>query len=141
MAKGASKSVVEMLECREGVGEYRRTGGRHRGGTPLGTGDPGEATPPAPLTGLAESPVPGNRHAGFGRRLGETHRSKYRQGAPSRPHTFMLAAFGAAEPLAWLRTVSRRWRACSPVTGDAGGHRRCERFSQLKVWSDRGGTR
>jgi hypothetical protein len=26
-------------------------------------------------------------HAGFGRRLGETHRSKYRQGAPSRPHT------------------------------------------------------
>jgi hypothetical protein len=28
-----------------------------------------------------------DRHAGFGRRLGETHRSKYRQGAPSRPHT------------------------------------------------------
>src|SRR5262249_27092743 len=26
-------------------------------------------------------------HAGFGRRLGETHRSKYRKGAPSRPHT------------------------------------------------------
>jgi len=31
--------------------------------------------------------VPGNWHAGFGRRLGETHRSKHRQGAPSRPHT------------------------------------------------------
>jgi hypothetical protein len=30
---------------------------------------------------------PDDRHAGFGRRLGETHRSKYRQGAPRRPHT------------------------------------------------------
>jgi hypothetical protein len=28
-----------------------------------------------------------DRHAGFGRRLGETHRSKHRQGAPSRPHS------------------------------------------------------
>jgi hypothetical protein len=59
MAKGASKSVVEMLECREGVGEYRRAGGRHRRGVPSGTGDPGEATPSAPSTGLVESPVPG----------------------------------------------------------------------------------
>ena len=59
MAKGASKSVVEMLECREGVGEYRRAGGRHRGGVPSGTGDPGEATPSAPSRGLVESPVPG----------------------------------------------------------------------------------
>ena len=30
--------------------------------------------------------MPGNRHAGFGRRLGETHRQQRRQGAPSRPH-------------------------------------------------------
>jgi hypothetical protein len=59
MAKGASKSVVEMLECREDVGEYRRAGGRHRRGVPSGTGDPGEATPSAPSTGLVESPVPG----------------------------------------------------------------------------------
>jgi hypothetical protein len=27
-----------------------------------------------------------NRHAGFGRRFGETHRWKHRQGAPGRPH-------------------------------------------------------
>lgn len=33
-----------------------------------------------------ESPVPGNRHAGFGRRSGETHRWQHRQGAPGRPH-------------------------------------------------------
>ena len=59
MAKGASKSVVEMLECREGVGEYRRAGRGHRGGARSGTGDPGEATPSTSLTGLVESPVPG----------------------------------------------------------------------------------
>jgi transposase len=34
--------------------------------------------------------VPGNRHAGFGRRLGETHRGKHRQGAPGRPHFHAL---------------------------------------------------
>jgi transposase len=39
-----------------------------------------------------ESPVPGNRHAGFGRRLGETHRWKHRQGAPGRPHWHVLEA-------------------------------------------------
>jgi hypothetical protein len=33
-----------------------------------------------------ESPVPGNRHAGFGRRFGETHQWQHRQGAPDRPH-------------------------------------------------------
>jgi transposase len=41
-----------------------------------------------------ESPVPGNRHAGFGRRLGETHRWKHRQGAPGRPHFYLLEAHG-----------------------------------------------
>jgi hypothetical protein len=30
--------------------------------------------------------VPGNGHAGFGRRPGETHRWQHRQGAPGRPH-------------------------------------------------------
>jgi len=34
--------------------------------------------------GLAESPVPGNRHAGFGKRSGETGRSKDRHRAPGR---------------------------------------------------------
>ena len=43
----------------------------------------------------AESPVPGNWHAGFGRRLGETHRSRHRQGAPSRPHTASASASAA----------------------------------------------
>ena len=42
------------------------------------------------MTGLVESRVPGNRHAGFGRRLGETHRWKHRQGAPGRPHFHAL---------------------------------------------------
>jgi hypothetical protein len=30
--------------------------------------------------------VPGNRHAGFGRRFGETHQWQHRQDAPDRPH-------------------------------------------------------
>ncbi|HEX5347444.1 MAG TPA: transposase [Pseudonocardiaceae bacterium] len=30
--------------------------------------------------------MPGNRHAGFGRRFGETHQWQHRQGAPDRPH-------------------------------------------------------
>ena len=46
------------------------------------------------MTGLVESPLPGNRHAGFGRRLGETHRWKHRQGAPGRPHFYLLEAEG-----------------------------------------------
>jgi transposase len=46
------------------------------------------------MTGLVESPLPGNRHAGFGRRLGETHRWKHRQGAPGRPHFYLLEGRG-----------------------------------------------
>ena len=38
------------------------------------------------LTGLVESPVPGNRHAGFGKRPEETERSKDRNRAPGRLH-------------------------------------------------------
>jgi hypothetical protein len=41
-------------------------------------------------TGLVERPVLGNGHAGCGRRLGETHRWKHRQGAPGRPHYYLL---------------------------------------------------
>jgi len=41
-------------------------------------------------SGLVERPVPGNGHAGCGRRLGETHRWKHRQGAPGRPHYYLL---------------------------------------------------
>ena len=44
------------------------------------------------MTGLVERPVLGNGHAGCGRRLGETHRWKHRQGAPGRPHFHVLEA-------------------------------------------------
>ena len=43
-----------------------------------------------PMAGLVERPVLGNGHAGCGRRLGETHRWKHRQGAPGRPHFHAL---------------------------------------------------
>src|SRR5256885_8608749 len=49
MAKGASKSVVEGLECREDVGEYRRVADRGMAsvgaGRAAGTGDPDQAAP------------------------------------------------------------------------------------------------
>jgi hypothetical protein len=38
-------------------------------------------------------------HAGFGRRHGETHRWKHRQGAPCRPHTFRFFK----QTLGWTR--------------------------------------
>ena len=34
--------------------------------------------------------MPGNGHGGCGRRLGETRRWKHRQGAPGRPHYYLL---------------------------------------------------
>ena len=34
----------------------------------------------------------GNGHGGCGRRLGETHRWKHRQGAPGRPHGHLATA-------------------------------------------------
>ena len=42
------------------------------------------------MTGLVERPLLGNGHGGCGRRLGETHRWKHRQGAPGRPHWYVL---------------------------------------------------
>jgi transposase len=41
-----------------------------------------------------ERPLPGNGHGGCGGRLGETHRWKHRQGAPGRPHYYLLEAHG-----------------------------------------------
>ena len=41
-----------------------------------------------------ERPLPGNGHGGCGGRLGETHRWKHRQGAPGRPHFYLLEAQG-----------------------------------------------
>jgi transposase len=52
-----------------------------------------------PRTGLVERPLLGNGHGGCGGRLGETHRWKHRQGAPGRPHFYLLEAQGF-EP--WL---------------------------------------
>ncbi|AQW48482.1 transposase [Streptomyces hygroscopicus] len=55
--------------------------------------------------------MPGDGHAGFGRRLGKTHRWQHRQGVPSRPHTFRFAK----QTLGWtapkLRTpeAADRW--------------------------------
>ncbi len=46
------------------------------------------------MTGLVERPLLGNGHGGCGRRLGETHRWKHRQGAPGRPHFYLLEAQG-----------------------------------------------
>src|SRR5215212_7073562 len=94
MAKGASKSAGRMLKCPEVAGEYRRIGTRviSRGAT--STGDSGQAAPlgSRPMPGLVERPVLGNGHAGCGRRPGETHRWKHRQGAPGRPHFYLLEA-------------------------------------------------
>jgi ribosomal protein L34E len=43
-------------------------------------------SPHDPRRGHVERPLLGNGHGGCGRRLGETHRWKHRQGTPSRPH-------------------------------------------------------
>jgi RNA-directed DNA polymerase len=43
-----------------------------------------------PPTGLVESRMRGDVHVRFGRRLGETDRSKDRQRAPSRPHVVLV---------------------------------------------------
>ena len=52
-----------------------------------------------------ERPLPGNGHGGCGRRLGETHRWKHRQGAPGRPHYYLLEAAGSG-PVAGQRQAT-----------------------------------
>ena len=47
----------------------------------------------------------GNGHGGCGRRLGETHRWKHRQGAPGRPHFSLLEAHGFDTQLVSARDV------------------------------------
>jgi hypothetical protein len=44
----------------------------------------------ANLTGLVESPVPGNRPAGFGGRAEETGRSKDRYRVSVRPYNYVI---------------------------------------------------
>ena len=43
-------------------------------------------------TRLAESPVPGNRHAGFGGRVEETGRPKGQYRASARPYNYRVSA-------------------------------------------------
>ena len=65
-------------------------------------------------TGLVERPLPGNGHGGCGRRLGETHRWKHRQGAPGRPHAYpgmLLALAGTAVLVMRVVTSIRSARA------------------------------
>ena len=49
--------------------------------------------------------MPGNGHAGCGRRLGETHRWKHRKGAPGRPHYYLLEDAGFEVMLVNARQV------------------------------------
>ncbi|MGB6165523.1 MAG: hypothetical protein WBF75_23705 [Pseudonocardiaceae bacterium] len=46
--------------------------------------------------------MPGNRHAGFGRRFGEIHQWQHRQGAPGRPHQ----RCGRPHVAAWAETAT-----------------------------------
>jgi hypothetical protein len=61
-----------------------------------------------PLRDLRRARCRDDWHAGFGKRLGETHRSKYRQGAPGRPHV------GLARPLLQDRNMGL---ACVELRG------------------------
>ncbi len=45
-----------------------------------------------------ERPLRGNAHGGCGRRLGETHRRRRRQGAPGRPHVLPIDRIAADRP-------------------------------------------
>ena len=105
MAKGASKSAGRTLGCPEVVaGEHRRIGAHAVSGGATSTGDSGQAAPlgrPRPTAGLVERPLPGNGHGGCGRRLGETHRWKHRQGAPGRPHSCAPRRRSSSASQAW----------------------------------------
>jgi transposase len=74
-----------------------------------------------------ERPVLGNGHAGCGRRLGEIHRWKHRQGAPSRPHNYLLEDAGFEVMLVNPRQVKNLPGRKSDVSDAAwlaqlGGH-------------------
>jgi hypothetical protein len=48
--------------------------------------------------GLVERPLRGDAHGGCGRRSGETHRQKRRQGAPGRPHLIPIDRIAVDRP-------------------------------------------
>jgi RNA-directed DNA polymerase len=79
------------------------------------------------MTGLVERPLLGNGHGGCGRRLGETHRWKHRQGAPGRPHYYLLEDAGFEVMLVNPRQVKNLPGRKSDVSDAAwlaqlGGH-------------------
>ncbi|WP_456340896.1 group II intron reverse transcriptase/maturase [Streptomyces mirabilis] len=65
--------------------------------------------------GLVERPVPGDGHAGCGRRSGETHWWQHQQGAPGRPHN--LCADPAFLLVAWDRVRGNRGAKTAGVDG------------------------
>ena len=88
MAKGSSRSTADV-DGRSGgcVGEYRRSGGRPLPGGTTGTEDPNLAVPGdlSDPPGTYGEPV-AVKDGGFGKRSGETGRSKDRNRAPDRLH-------------------------------------------------------
>ncbi|WP_370260938.1 TOPRIM nucleotidyl transferase/hydrolase domain-containing protein [Streptomyces sp. V4I8] len=50
--------------------------------------------------------MPGDGHAGFGRRLGETHWWKHQQGAPSRPHPRPGAVAPQPHPRCYVKDLA-----------------------------------
>jgi hypothetical protein len=61
-------------------------------------------------TRLAESPVPGNRHAGFGGRVEETGRPKGQYRASARPYNYTIhkGAIKEPAPIKQTRPKSRK---------------------------------
>ena len=89
-------------------------------------------TPDEPITrppvGLVESPVPGNRHAGFGKRSGETARSKDRNRASGRlspivrPTPLAVGGSGCAGVLIdQVRDVAGPFVTGEPSAGQCAG--------------------
>lgn len=80
----ASRGEGEPVRPRSGAHQALPISRRHR--YPFTLAEHAMSATTNPVTGPVESPVLCEGHAGFGRRLGETHRWKHRRGAPSRPH-------------------------------------------------------
>jgi hypothetical protein len=67
------------------------------------------------LTGLVERPVPGDGHAGCGRRSGKTHWWQHEQGVPGRPHN--LVADPSFLLVAWDRVRGNKGARTAGVDG------------------------
>jgi hypothetical protein len=58
-------------------------------------------------TRLAESPVPGNRHAGFGGRVEETGRPRGQYRASARPYNYTIHKGPNTEPVSAKQTRAK----------------------------------